>query len=56
MAKRHLKLLCDDFPEAVAVRQMRKHASWYLKGFHDAAQARRLQTPYQEEMERWIGP
>lgn len=54
MAKRHLKLLCDDFPEAVAVRQMRKHASWYLKGFHDAAQARRLVNAacIREEMER----
>jgi len=42
VAKRHLQLLCTLCHERSAVQQMRKHASWYIKGFHAAGQARRL--------------
>lgn len=42
MARRHLQLAIDDKGEAVAVREMRKHLSWYIKGMHGAAQFRTL--------------
>ena len=31
-AKKHLKLAVEEHGEYVAVREMRKHASWYIKG------------------------
>lgn len=36
----HLKALAEEKGEYVAVRQIRKHAGWYLKGLHGAAEAR----------------
>ncbi len=33
----HVSLMCVDLPEAVAMREARKVAGWYLKGMHGAA-------------------
>lgn len=40
IAARHLDLVCQYKGEAVAVREMRKHFSWYLKGMRGAARLR----------------
>ena len=34
-AKKHLKLAVEEHGEYVAVREMRKHIAWYLKGLRD---------------------
>lgn len=39
-AAEHLRLLCTDKGEAVAVREARKHMSWYIHGLPGAAAAR----------------
>jgi len=39
-AIKHLNLACDIKGEAVAVREMRKHFSWYVKGIPGAAKLR----------------
>jgi tRNA-dihydrouridine synthase B len=41
MCIRHMTLLCGFKGNAVAVREMRRHASWYIKGLPGAAEARR---------------
>lgn len=50
-AIRHLELACHFKGEQVAVREMRKHFSWYIKGWPGAAKIRvqinRAQTPSQ---------
>jgi len=40
MVLRHLSLLVEIKGEAVAVREMRKHAAWYARGLRGAAKAR----------------
>lgn len=40
MARRHLDLMVAYIGEYLAVRQMRKHAAWYLKGLPGAAAGR----------------
>ncbi|NTW05969.1 MAG: tRNA dihydrouridine synthase DusB [Peptococcaceae bacterium] len=40
MALRHLSLMIQDKGSYVGVREMRKHASWYLKGLSGAAKLR----------------
>ncbi|RJQ28862.1 MAG: tRNA dihydrouridine synthase DusB [Peptococcaceae bacterium] len=40
MALRHLDLLVEEKGEEAAVREMRKHAAWYLKGLREAARMR----------------
>lgn len=40
MAKRHLRMLVDHKGEYIGVREMRKHAAWYVKGIHGAAALR----------------
>lgn len=40
MAIRHLALIKADKGDYVAVREMRKHAAWYIKGLKGAAKAR----------------
>ncbi len=40
-ALKHLYLLCKLKGEPVAVREMRQHAAWYIKGFPGATSARR---------------
>jgi nifR3 family TIM-barrel protein len=39
--RQHLQLFCDEFGEAVAVREMKKHIGWYARGFAGAADVRR---------------
>ena len=39
-AKKHLKLAVEDHGEYVAVREMRKHIAWYLKGLRNSARVR----------------
>jgi len=39
-AIKHLELVCEFKGEAVGVREMRKHFSWYIKGMHGAARLR----------------
>ncbi len=41
MALRHMELLVELKGEKTGVREMRKHASWYVKGLTGAAQIRR---------------
>lgn len=40
MALRHFQLLVETKGEKVAVREMRKHAAWYVKGLRGAARLR----------------
>ncbi|MFZ5626939.1 MAG: tRNA dihydrouridine synthase DusB [Bacillota bacterium] len=40
MAKRHLELLLAEKGEYIAVREMRKHAAWYVKGLREATRLR----------------
>lgn len=42
MAIRHLDLMIEYRGEYLAVREMRKHAAWYLKGLWGAAETRNL--------------
>lgn len=37
----HIDLVCEDKGERVAVREMRKHVGWYIKGMRGATQIRR---------------
>lgn len=39
-ARRHLQLLMESKGEYLAVREMRKHAAWYMKGMPGAARVR----------------
>lgn len=39
-AIKHLKLAVDEHGEYVAVREMRKHIAWYLKGLRNSARVR----------------
>lgn len=41
MMREHLERLCREKGEYAAVRQMRKHVGWYLKGVHGSAAIRR---------------
>ncbi|MFP4697205.1 MAG: tRNA dihydrouridine synthase DusB [Eubacteriales bacterium] len=41
MFLKHARMLIDLKGEYIAVREMRKHASWYTKGQHNATQLRR---------------
>lgn len=41
-AMRHARMLAQWKDEAVAVREMRKHAAWYTRGMYGAAQGRPL--------------
>ncbi|NLA74492.1 MAG: tRNA dihydrouridine synthase DusB, partial [Deltaproteobacteria bacterium] len=41
MVVRHLNALCSFKGERAAVREMRKHICWYIKGYPGAAEARR---------------
>lgn len=40
IAKKHLKLAVEEHGEYVAVREMRKHIAWYLKGLRNSARVR----------------
>lgn len=53
MALKQLSLLIALKGEAVAVREMRRHAPWYIKGFPNAASARQelIGASSREEME-----
>lgn len=37
----HIDLVCADKGEHIAVREMRKHIGWYIKGMHGATRIRR---------------
>ncbi|MFH2006493.1 MAG: tRNA dihydrouridine synthase DusB [bacterium] len=39
--RRHLELYLDDYPERVAVREIRKHLIWYSRGLPHAVEFRR---------------
>ena len=41
MILKHLNLLVIDKGEYTAVREMRKHIAWYIKGFNNATEIRR---------------
>lgn len=38
---KHLDMIIEDKGEAIAVREIRKHVGWYIKGMHGAAALRR---------------
>jgi tRNA-dihydrouridine synthase B len=40
MLKKHIKLLSKELPEKLTVLEMRKHASWYIKGLKNSAEIR----------------
>lgn len=40
MALRHARMLVAWKGEGIAIREMRKHGAWYIKGMHGAVQAR----------------
>ena len=40
MVIRHYHMMLDDRPEWIAVREMRKHIGWYIRGLKGAAQFR----------------
>ncbi|MBE6753626.1 MAG: tRNA dihydrouridine synthase DusB [Ruminococcaceae bacterium] len=40
--RRHLLTLCEYKGEYVGIREARKHAAWYIKGFHGASRLRGL--------------
>lgn len=53
MALRHLDLMIEHKGEFLAVREMRKHAAWYLKGLFGSAEARaRINTAERPEQMR----
>ena len=41
MILKHLKMLVDYKGEYTAIREMRKHIAWYIKGFNNATEIRR---------------
>lgn len=41
MLLRHLDLVADDKGDRIAVREMRKHVGWYVKGMHGASAIKR---------------
>ena len=41
MIRRHTDLCIRHKGESVAIREMRKHVGWYLKGFKNAAAVRK---------------
>lgn len=41
MLIRHLEMIAQDKGERIAVREIRKHVGWYVKGMHGAAALRR---------------
>ena len=41
MLLRHFDMIAENKGEAVAVREIRKHIGWYVKGMHGAAALRR---------------
>ncbi|WP_026477003.1 tRNA dihydrouridine synthase DusB [Alkaliphilus transvaalensis] len=40
LIKKHLKLVVDIKGEYIAIREMRKHIAWYMKGYKNTAQLR----------------
>ncbi len=40
VAKKHLRLAVEEHGEYIAVREMRKHIAWYLKGLRNSARVR----------------
>lgn len=40
MLKKHIRLLSKELPEKLTVLEMRKHASWYIKGLKNSAEIR----------------
>lgn len=41
MILKHLELLVKDKGEYTAIREIRKHIAWYIKGFSNATEIRR---------------
>lgn len=41
MILKHLEMLVKDKGEYTAIREMRKHIAWYIKGFVNATEIRR---------------
>lgn len=54
MALRHLAMMVQHKGEQIGVREMRKHAAWYIKGLQGAAQTRNLlmESKTKQEMEK----
>lgn len=51
MSKKHLYMLIENKGEYVAIREMRKHCAWYLKGIKNSAKARnKINTATSAEM------
>ena len=56
MILKHLKLLILDKGEYTAIREIRKHIAWYIKGFSNATEIRRKVNQIEElkELEKII--
>ena len=48
MIMKHLELLVKDKGEYTAIREMRKHIAWYIKGFSNATEIRRKVNQIEE--------
>lgn len=57
LVQKQFQMLLEEKGEYAAVREMRKHMGWYLKGIHGAARLRqKINTIEQaQELQRWIG-
>ncbi|PKK39550.1 tRNA dihydrouridine synthase B [Clostridiaceae bacterium JG1575] len=53
LARRHLAGLMEDLPEPVAVREMRKHFAWYLKGLPFACKTKEAINAALTQEEVW---
>ena len=51
MILKHLEMLIIDKGEYTAVREMRKHIAWYIKGYENATEIRRSVNQIEEVCE-----
>lgn len=50
MALRHLDMMVDAKGQYTAVREMRKHVAWYIKGLWNATKIREIVNKQQDVM------
>lgn len=48
MIKKHLEMLVIEKGEYTAIREMRKHIGWYIKGFANASEIRKRVNEIEE--------
>lgn len=57
LVQKQFQMLLEEKGEYAAVREMRKHMGWYLKGIHGAARLRQTINTIEQaqELQKWIG-